>query len=361
MTTDSQAPGAAREPLLRQIIRKAAGQSIPLHAMFELTNRCNLRCRHCYVNPAERGDELSLAEIKDLLQQLADAGGLFLSFSGGEPLLRDDFLEIAGYARRLGFTFTLFTNGTLVEPALADALRELCAQRVEISILGGQAETHDAITGVAGSFRAAVRGARRLLDRGITVQFKTTWLRANVEELPLVERLVRDLGAGFRAGHSLLPRWNGHALSDTLHPSAAQLGVHARAYAAADRDQGPRPVPPAQQRDVIPCGVGQASCLIDSRGQLLPCVALRVPVADLRKERLASAWASSPELRRLRSIRLADLPACRGCALYTRCNRCAGLAEKESGSVMGPSLQACRLAYRLHRDGAGRLPPKCPG
>ena len=357
----TQAPAPGRDTLLRQITRKAARDSIPLHAMFELTSRCNLGCRHCYIGPSGVKNELSLEELGGIMEQLADAGCLFLSFSGGEPLLRDDFLQIAGSARRLGFTFTLFTNGTLITPALADALAELCPQRVEISLLGGKPETHDALTAVPGSFRDTMRGARLLLDRGVAVQFKTTWMRTNIGEAPLIEALVREAGAGFRAGHTLLPSRDGNAPSDELAVSPEQMETHVQKYAGTGPHAAPAPLSDEQQRSVVPCGAGHASCLIDSRGQLLPCVAMRNPIGDLREEPFKTLWESAPELLRLRSVRLSDLPECHACELFTRCNRCGGLAQMESGSMLGPSAQACALAQLLVDGNADGGPSRCPG
>src|SRR5512136_1927248 len=175
-------PATLPGTLLQVLSAKAQAGNIPLHAMLELTNGCNLRCRHCYVGVQPRRGELRLDEFKAVLDQLAEAGSLFLTFSGGEPLTREDFFQIAAYARQKEFSFTLFSNGTLITPRVADRLRELCPERVEISLLGGKAATHDGITQVPGSFERALRGVRLLVERGIKVQLKTTWMRENIEE-----------------------------------------------------------------------------------------------------------------------------------------------------------------------------------
>jgi len=350
----------APTPLLARIRRKAAQQCVPLHAMIELTHRCNLSCRHCYVVPKSDGNELSLDDIRRILDQLADAGCLFLILSGGEPLLREDFLPIAAYARQKGFAFVLFTNGTRVTADLAAALFDLCVRRVEISLLGGKPETHDAITGVAGSFREAIKGAELLLARSIAVQLKTTWMRPNIEEAPLLESLAREMGAQFRSGHALVPRWDNRPVPADLQVTRSQLTAHVRRQLGGGPYPEPAAVPKERRKDIIPCGAGRTSCVVDAHGRLLPCVVLRTPVGDLRKGSFQDIWQSSPELKHLRSIRLADLPDCSGCNLFTRCSRCAGIARLETGSLLNPSRQACNLARLVANECMQWVAPRCP-
>ena len=104
--------------------RHLEGQRIPISGSLEVTMRCNLRCQHCYIPIEQRAShkdqELSQEEIERILDQISDAGCLWLLLTGGEPLLRRDFLDIYIYAKRKGLILTLFTNGTLITPRIAD-------------------------------------------------------------------------------------------------------------------------------------------------------------------------------------------------------------------------------------------------
>jgi hypothetical protein len=151
-TAQESSEAGRQMPLLSQIRVRAQEQNIPMHALLELTNNCNWWCRHCYITHRPAKGELTLDEIRPILDQLAELGVLFLTFTGGEPLTRKDFFDIAEYARQRDFSFSLFTNGTLITPTVADRLKELALERAEISILGAKAATHDAITQVEGSF-----------------------------------------------------------------------------------------------------------------------------------------------------------------------------------------------------------------
>jgi radical SAM protein with 4Fe4S-binding SPASM domain len=348
---DAGAPAAVAMPgsLLQMLRAKARRSHIPLHVMFELTNQCNLRCRHCYIGIRSRRGELTLDEFKAVLDQLAEAGSLFLTFSGGEPLTREDFFQIAAYAREKEFSFTLFSNGTLITPRVAGRLRELCPERVEISLLGGKAATHDGITQVPGSFDRALRGARLLVERGIRVQIKTTWMRENIEEAEQIASLVRDVGASFRSASSVIYRRDGSAEPASLRATTEQF--QARARRSFDHNPG-QVVPPAplslteeQKRTTSPCGAGQTSCCIDALGNVYPCAAIDIVLGSLREETFAAIWHGSPELAKVRAIRVSDLPECSTCALYLRCTRCAGLARMETGSLLSASPQACAVAH----------------
>ena len=148
------------------------GGRYPLGATFELTNRCNLNCAHCYINqPANdevaRQRELSTEQVKAIIDQMVAAGVLFLTLTGGEPLLRPDFTEIYTYARQKGLLVILFTNGTLVSEEIADLLNDLRPLNVDISIYGASSSVFEAVTRVSGTFSRCFTGIERLLSRRI--------------------------------------------------------------------------------------------------------------------------------------------------------------------------------------------------
>src|SRR5208283_5214352 len=107
------------------------------------------RCVHCYLDHDDHG-EMNTAEIKDLLQQMADAGVFYLTFSGGEIMMRRDFFEIVEYARRLSFCIKLKTNAVMVRESEADQIQALAPDSVQISVYSHRAEVHDAITKLPG-------------------------------------------------------------------------------------------------------------------------------------------------------------------------------------------------------------------
>ena len=137
--------------------QRVGGRRVPLAGTIELTRRCNHHCRHCYNNlPAgdskALAEELNTDELLRILDELAASGCVWLLFTGGEILLRPDFLEIYIYAKERGFLITLFTNGTLITPQLADELARRRPFSIEITLYGATPETYERVTGVPGSF-----------------------------------------------------------------------------------------------------------------------------------------------------------------------------------------------------------------
>jgi MoaA/NifB/PqqE/SkfB family radical SAM enzyme len=132
--------------------RQTAREHLPISGSIEITRRCPLTCVHCYNNlsmsdSAASQAELTLAEHCRILDELADAGCLWLLFTGGEIFARRDFLEIYTHAKKKGLLITLFTNGTLITPRVADYLAEWRPFAIEITLYGRTRETYERLTG----------------------------------------------------------------------------------------------------------------------------------------------------------------------------------------------------------------------
>jgi len=164
--------------MVREMSNTALRLGIPLGVQLDLTYRCNERCVHCYLDHDDHG-EMSTAEIKDLLDQMAEAGVFFLTISGGEIMMRRDFFEILAHARRLMFCVKLKTNAVMIHEEEADRIRELVVESVQISVYSHRAEVHDAITKLPGSLKKSLAGAKLLAERGVKVMFANVLMREN--------------------------------------------------------------------------------------------------------------------------------------------------------------------------------------
>ena len=190
------------------------GKRYPLSASIELTERCNFNCVHCYINqpaasrPAlER--ELTTEQMKVIFEQMADMGTMFLTITGGEPLLRADFAEIYGHARRLGLIVKVFTNGALITPALVELFAQVTPQVVDITLYGATRETYEKVTRVKGSFDRVMHSIELLRERSIPFSLKTMVLTVNQHEYPQVQSFAEELGVKFRYDGMLMQRLDG--------------------------------------------------------------------------------------------------------------------------------------------------------
>ena len=320
------------------LLQKTYDRRIPLIAHWELTYACNLRCIHCYADKREGGEELSKTEILRIMDELAAAGCLFLTFTGGEVLTRPDAMELFEAAQARQFAFRVLTNGTLWDDEKARRIAACAPLSVEISVYAACAGPHDALTGVSGSHAAALRGAEAVLRSGVHVVLKYMLLRQNQEDYEGVRQLARNLGAGFSFDYLLIP-------SDAGRPTMSSLGLSPAEIADFIRSRGEDLTPPARlpNPDDPVCGAGSNALAITPAGEVLPCLGYRHPVGNLRRQSLAEIW-QTPYLDRLHAARYYDYKQCAGCGSELFCARCPGVALAESGHPFAPSPSLCDAA-----------------
>jgi radical SAM protein with 4Fe4S-binding SPASM domain len=322
---------------------KAVALGVPLAAHLDLTYRCNERCIHCYLDHDDAG-EMTFAEIDRLLGEMATAGVLRLTLSGGEPLLRKDFFAIARRARELAFSLKLKTNGILIKETEAAALRELCLESIQISIYSNRAEVHDAITKVHGSLARSLKAARFLLAQGLRVEFGNVLMRENARDYPAVQALARELGAGFTIDPTITPHLNGTRSVLALNVAPDELKRVLRDERISERVAESCAPPNAEELDAAPCSAGHSACYISPYGEVYPCVQFPLASGNVRRQSFSAIWRDSPQLAEVRAIRIRDLPVCSACPHATSCTRCPGLAYME-GSLRGPSSADCAKSF----------------
>ncbi len=168
-----------------------------LHESLILTWRCNLQCFHCRPYLPRHGT-LSFEDVKKHLDSLAKKGTLFLHLTGGEPLMHKDFWKIVSSASQKNFALILHTNGTLITPEVGERLKHFNLLQVSLTVLGGNAQTHDSLTGVKGSFEKTVHALKIMKEKGLDVVLSTTKLSDNQDEIPEMERLVKNHGVALK-------------------------------------------------------------------------------------------------------------------------------------------------------------------
>lgn len=321
-----------------------AGHDFPIAGSLELTLRCNVRCRHCYIlYPGATSDEMSTDEVKAILDRLAGQGVLFLLLTGGEIFARCDFREIYLHAKRCGFLLTLFTNATLVDDALADFLAEWPPRRVEVTIYGHTEATYERVTGVPGSFRRFREGVARLQARGIALSLKTVVMRSNVHEFEDIRAWVEGQGLPFRYDAILNPRLDGgrQPLAERLDPEmVARLGGTGPGERQYYRRLKEMALASPRDGRAFRCGAGVRTFHVDPRGQLHPCMMWRTTPYDLRQGTF-EGWT-----RHLAHLREQQIPAdsgCRSCHHHVACHNCAATSQLETGEAGRPVAYYCGI------------------
>ena len=292
--------------LLEEVAARALDLGVPLSVQMDLTWRCNERCVHCYLDHEDLG-EMTTAEIKGILDQLAEAGTFFLIFSGGEILLRKDFFELLTYARSLLFNVKLKTNALLIGEAEAKRIRGLGVESVQISIYSRRPEVHDGITLVRGSLERSIQAIRFLKSQGLKVIIANVLMRQNMNDWPGVKALAAELGVRFTIDPTITPHIDGdRGLLDLRIPTEKLKQVFREPSLVGDVDEfcaTPAPV----GEDVMEgysCSAGHTSCYVSPYGDVFPCVQFPLPTGNLRTQSFANIWHGSAAMDEVRSIRV---------------------------------------------------------
>jgi len=188
----------------------------PVLAALSITRACNLRCVHCYAEGGEpQENELSTAEMQDVLRQLLEMEVLNVDFLGGEPFMRDDFPELFKMVSANGTLVNVTTNGTMITEEWLDTVDQRISL-LRIAIDSADPDTHDRFRGCPGAWRKTTQAVRAAVQRGINVTIVTTFHRRNVDELETLVELALDLGVRGYANTLLLPSGRGSALNDDV-------------------------------------------------------------------------------------------------------------------------------------------------
>jgi len=333
--------------LFLEMTAKALKLNVPISAHLDLTYRCNERCVHCYLDHHDHG-EMTTAEIKDLLDQMAEAGVFYLTISGGEIMMRRDFFEILEHARLRTFCIKLKTNGILIRKQEADRIKALGVESVQVSIYSHIPEVHDAITKLPGSLVQSIEAMRRLRAHGIQITIANVLMVQNVNDFEGVRALAAELGAKFTMDPTITPMMDGDRAVLDLNVDEAKLREVFRNQSLIlepiEEVCAPPLGPGEEDMDQLPCSAGHTACYVSPYGDVYPCVQFPLPSGNVRQMKFIDIWRDSPQLNEVRGITLRDMPSCSKCTHGVTCTRCPGLAYME-GNMRGPSYQDCEKSF----------------
>ena len=336
----------------RDILHRVADQRIPLSGTIELTRRCHLNCVHCYNNlpvrdPDALKNELTFEQHCRLLDEMTEAGCLWLLYTGGEILLRRDFLDIYTYARRKGLLITLFTNGTLLTPKIVDRLAHCRPFSIEITLYGRTKETYERITGVPGSFEKCLRGIDLLLQHKLPLKLKTMALSVNKHELGDIKKFAEEeLGVEFKFDAMISPRLDTspHPLAVRLSPEEiVTLDLQDPGRMAEWTDFCVRFKGPAEAWDELySCGGGIHAFAVDPYGRMTVCPFSQTDAYDLTGGTFSGGWTHLKSVRDKKALRQTK---CSRCEIKAMCGMCPANGELEGLDAEKPVDFLCRVAH----------------
>lgn len=354
----------------RNLCRQCATLGIPVSGIFELTPRCNLRCKMCYVRltPEQMkpiGRERTAEEWLQLAKEAKDAGMVFLLITGGEPTLRSDFLEIYENLARMGFSISINTNGTMITPELKKLWHRLPPAQVNITLYGVCREDYKNLCGDGSAFDRVLDALDWLEEEGILVHLNTTVVPTNYPKWPELEEFAKQRDLELRVTaycfpptrrsqcdsccdfQRLTPEQAGELIvQDVLYREGPE-SVKKRAtdlssplQRSCDLDNG----------EPIQCMAGRSQFWLTWDGRMSPCGMLNQPDSRPFEDGFLPAWESLR--RQCEPIRLC--PECAACPEQKSCMNCAAVTFAETGRFDGKPEYMCKL-NKAYRDTVTRL------
>lgn len=325
----------------------------------ELTSKCNERCVHCYIPHENKNTDIDYDLMIHALEQCRELGVLTVIFSGGEPMLHPNFCEFLRYAKDLDFNVTILSNLTLLNEQILEVLMYRHASCVNVSLYSMDANVHDAITTVRGSFDKTKANILKLLDNNVPVQINCPIMKQNKDSFYEVVKwgqahkcsVITDYLIMARSDHSIENinnRLTAHDLSSVIKSLIENDVVFQSNVRNRQTDHVADSKSHAEDRV---CGVGMSTLCMVAAGTVYPCAGWQQYICgDLRKSTLKEIWEKSPQIKYLRSLRQKDFTKCMECDDFDYCLMCMSRNSNENvdGDIFTIPQITCDAAH-IHR------------
>ena len=369
---------------------------VPVVIVWNFTNRCNLNCLHCHQSSTllSQERELTTDEAFKIVDKLSDAGLSILTFSGGEPLVRNDIFDVIKRATDNDIYCTIASNGILMKPKTVEKLCNVGVRRVEIGLDGAIAETHDFLRNKQGSFKATVEGIKNCVNYGNfeEIAVTATLYKSNVQEVPQIVDFAESLGATRFYLNRLIPAGRGvnithldvsheekrnilNYLYNRFHESVvngggiqcyargmtylARVGYeqsHGQIFHVSEAFSGYDTMFKKKfggelskfvrrfAKGFSGCSAGLTYCGVTAQGDLIPCVPAPVKLGNLLEEELEDIWANNEILNNMRDRKNLK-GSCGQCTYNGLCGGCRYTAYFMTNDWLGPDLSCPFVDY----------------
>jgi len=350
-------------------VRKPFTSGAPFQIVWDVTYACNLHCKHCYATAGKKWkDELTTEQAKHAIDVFDRAGVTILAFSGGEPLVRPDIMELARYAADKGMYIAMATNGTLITKEKAKEMKKAGVQFVQISLDGVDAKTHDIFRGINGAFDKTVEGIKNSVAEGFFVEISTTVTKYNYKQLPDIIDFGEKLGANWLMAYNFVPTGRGKEILKTdLTPDEREETLKmlwnelkkgreinvlstapqfARVALQQEKEEEEKIVPThfynpklaGQLVDLAEfiggCGAGRFYMAMRANGDLQPCVFFPLKVGNILEDDFEELWKHNKVFQELRDKDI--LHGCNTCDYRYYCGGCRARAYAYTEDYLAP-------------------------
>lgn len=327
------------------------------NVLLEVTERCNLNCTHCMEGGSKNESEMSLEDIKKVIDQLRMLGVFRLVLTGGEPFMRDDIVEILEKCNNSFMKAIVFTNGLLITDEIINKIKDMNIM-IRFSIDGATPETHDKIRG-NGSFEKTVDIMKKCVENGIDIAISATINSVNFDQYMDIVKLAESLGVK-ELELSEVNLFGNAKDNEYLMLSKDQLSKMREynlklAYSCESFKRGmgfERQYEQALKRSERKhaCNAGVSMCYIKSNGNVYPCILFKnydeFKAGNVKEEFLFNIWNESSIFKKMRELNINDIPSCNGCDCFDLCpGGCRAKAYMATRDLYGASDEiACSIS-----------------
>ncbi len=287
---------------------------IPISGHFELTARCNLRCRHCYCVFSKKKDSLSAEKIFGILDNLKESGTFGLVLTGGEIFCREDIFDILKYLSEEKFVVRINSNGTMINESAVKKMEGLSnIYRIHISLYSSEPDVHDWITNTPGSYHKTLNALHLLKEAGFDLRINCSVMKSNFDTFKRVKYEIGDrMGIPVRFDSEIFPKDDGGSENLKERLADEQLCDFLRNKSNDEKEREP-------QRKPKLCKAGFSFFSICEDGKLFPCMKMKRlysnPLGNLSSDSFSSIWKYSESVKKIRESVDKKLEECDICDL----------------------------------------------
>jgi len=338
--------------LVANLIAKAHSNHQPLFPTLEITQICNLACKHCYnfdrtkqATPNNQQEHMSSAQIENAIEQLRDLGALWINLSGGEPLTHPDILRFVNKASECHLIPRLKTNGLLFDEAMAERLKRAGLKGLDVSIYGASEETYEKFTKRPGKEKAfnALKIAK---EKGFDISASIIIHKLNLSELSQMISQCQKLGVKFQLSDEITERYDKSPGARDYEIDGNDMKMllsseHGQLFKYKNHEQG------------LQCSCAKTVIGIGFDGSVYPCIGAPILAGNIKEQALAEIWKNSPVFSKIRNLRKEDFKSCNTCDFIDHCNRSSGGIYANTGDYCGcdsKTLEFSRIRSMLSNN-----------
>lgn len=327
----------------------------PIVAQMELTYLCPLHCAHCYTNcynnSESRPKELSTSEVKSILDNCKTSGVIWFCFTGGDPLIRKDFIELYLYAIKLGFITSVFSPLVYLNDETLKTFTRFPPFNIETTLNAATHLKYKEITKTE-LFKKQIQNIKKLLKYKIPIRVKTLITKQNISQIDRIKRIVESLGLEFRPSTLLNACLNHNTQPCTLRLEPEEAARVNKLYGIFNDEESKQPkekfdikklIMKPKNNKLLTCAAGGHAFWISPQGKMLICVNLRIIDYDILKKGNSIKEGFYKLHREIHGLRFKTKSKCRFCEYRFTCKWCSGRAILETGSLEKPIDYFCRL------------------